>query len=160
MAYPMTTGIPTGYGYPAYQSPYPDQLAQMRQQQYPQQMPAMQNQQQQNSNFFWVQGEAGAKAFLAVPGAPPVLLLDSESPRFYLKSADGLGVPSLETFEYNKITPGTQTAQSKSEATNYVTQDAIDRVRAELAELNKRIDLLTAPKATRTNGKKEAADNG
>ena len=75
-------------GYPPYYPPpVPDQLAQLRQQQM--QPPMMQTapsqpQQTDPSGIIWVQGEAGAKAYLVAPGNT-VQLWDSEDQVIYLK---------------------------------------------------------------------------
>lgn len=50
----------------------------------------------------WVQGEAGAKAYLLAPGKR-ILLMDSESDTFYVKSTDQNGVPlPLRIFDYKE----------------------------------------------------------
>lgn len=91
------------------------------------------------SGLNWVQGEAGAKSWFVTPGST-VLLMDSESMRFYLKSADMNGVPSLRTFEYNEV--GTQKPQETAHPVNYVTVDVFDGFRSEVM---KRLDDLSEP---------------
>ena len=44
----------------------------------------------QNNTFQWVQGQAGAEAYLVAPGAS-VILMDSNAPVIYFKSADNSG---------------------------------------------------------------------
>lgn len=44
----------------------------------------------QNNTFQWVQGQAGAEAYLVAPGAS-VILMDSNAPVIYFKSADQNG---------------------------------------------------------------------
>lgn len=81
------------YGYPAayYNSPY------MQTYQQPQQ-PA------QSNGIQWVQGEAGAKAY-NVSAGQSMLLMDSESQSFYIKSTDGSGMPlPLRIFDYTERT--------------------------------------------------------
>ena len=86
--------------------PYPDRLTQL-QNQYQQavNVPQMQTlpQQQVNQGLLWVSGEIGAKSYLVAPNST-VLLMDSDSSRFYLKSADNAGMPSLRIFEYSEVT--------------------------------------------------------
>ena len=67
--------------------------------QLPNQQPVRQN----NSGFVWVQGgEAGAKSYLVAPGET-VMLMDSENPVFFLKSADASGMPMpLRIFDYKE----------------------------------------------------------
>ena len=62
------------------------------------QQPMMQQQQQQ-TGINWVQGEAGAKAYIVAPGQT-VQLWDSEEKIIYLKSADASGMPSMKILDY------------------------------------------------------------
>ena len=48
--------------------------------------------QQNNNSLIWVQGEQAAKSYMVAPNTT-VLLMDSESQRFYLKSSDASGMP-------------------------------------------------------------------
>ena len=59
----------------------------------------------QNQNgLIWVQGEAGAKSYMIAPNST-VMLMDSESQRFFLKSTDVSGMPQpLRIFEYHETT--------------------------------------------------------
>lgn len=86
--------------------PYADRLTQL-QSQYQQtvNIPQMQTTQQPqvNQGLLWVSGEVGAKSYLVAPNST-VLLMDSDSQRFYLKSADNSGMPSLRIFEYSEVT--------------------------------------------------------
>ena len=83
--------------------PYPDRLTQL-QNQYQQavNVPQMVPQPQVNQGLLWVSGEVGAKSYLVAPNST-VLLMDSDSSRFYLKSADNAGMPSLRIFEYKEV---------------------------------------------------------
>lgn len=106
---------PTIQNYPNYQSmpqPYADRLTQL-QSQYQQtvNIPQMQAvpQPQVNQGLLWVSGEIGAKSYLVAPNST-VLLMDSDAQRFYLKSADNAGMPSLRIFEYKEVTNATTTS--------------------------------------------------
>ena len=67
-------------------------------------MNTYQSQTQQSNGIVWVQGEAGAKSFLVAPNQS-VLLMDSESNVFYIKSSDASGMPlPLRVFEYTETT--------------------------------------------------------
>ena len=77
----------------------------------------------------WVQGEAGAKSWFVAPGST-VLLMDSESMRFYLKSADMNGIPAMRTFEYNEI--GTHRPQEATQSVNFVTMDEFNEFKNEV----------------------------
>lgn len=131
---------PMNYPYYGYQGQMmtqavPDQLSQLRAPQSPPQ-----------SGILWVQGEDAAKAYLVAAGNS-VLLMDSESNRFYIKSTDASGMPQpLRVFDY------TERASARAPAapapSEFVT-------RAEFDALAQKIEALTAPK-TET----EVIDNG
>ncbi len=139
------------YPYTPYQNPYyqpyqpamPDQLAQLRQNQMMQNQQQMaqtmqaqpQQQQPDGGSIIWVQGEAGAKAYLVAPGNT-VQLWDSENQVIYLKSADMSGMPSMRILDYTERTASPKTAPVGPQApqVQYVT----------LAEFNALADRLTA----------------
>lgn len=110
--------------YPNYQPyQYQDQLNQLRNSPLQGQFVPPMQQRPDASGLNWVQGEAGAKSWIVTPGAT-VLLMDSEGMKFYLKTADANGVPSLRTFEYAEVSP--QKTQKPAEGANYVTVESFD----------------------------------
>lgn len=130
MAYPS---FYTPYQPQFYQPPMADQLGQLRQGQYQQQMP----QSQQSNPIIWVQGEAGAKSYLTAPGNT-VLLMDSESSSFYLKSSDASGMPlPLRIFDYAERTaaPKTPPAAQQAPEVEYVTRREYDALAARVEAL-------------------------
>lgn len=122
-------------GYPAYApaQAMPDQLAQLRAQQYPQQGFPPQQAAQQSAGLIWVQGEAGAKSYMVAPGSS-VLLMDSEQCAFYLKSADGAGMPSMRAFDYVERAPQRQPPPS-APAAEYVTRGEFNALAAKIEAL-------------------------
>lgn len=117
--------------YPGQPYQYQDQLNQLRN--APMQTQPMQYQpQRQETGLNWVQGEAGAKSWFITPGST-VLLMDSEAQRFYLKSADLSGIPSMRTFEYTEIT-GAQLPAMQA-APQAVTREEFDRLAQIVAQL-------------------------
>ena len=117
--------------YPGQPYQYQDQLNQLRN--APMQTQPMQYQpQRQDTGLNWVQGEAGAKSWFITPGST-VLLMDSEAQRFYLKSADPSGIPSMRTFEYTEIT-GAQLPVMQT-APQAVTREEFDRLAQIVAQL-------------------------
>ena len=139
---------PMNYGYP-----YQDRLAQL-QNQYQQavnvpQMPQMQQPPQTNQGLLWVSGEVGAKSYLVAPNST-VLLMDSDSSRFYLKSADNSGMPSLRIFEYKEVTNMAQNAPQDSRTSEnnldgrYVTRDEYDSLKRKYEEITARLDGMAA----------------
>ena len=89
----------------AYNNGFPINYPQM----YPQynyvpQQPQVVQQPQQDNGILWVQGEAGAKSWAVAPGKS-VMLMDSESNTFYIKSSDNSGMPMpLRIFDYKERT--------------------------------------------------------
>lgn len=111
-----------GYGYPYYNA-VPDQLAQLK---------------TPNAGCMptWVQGEAGAKSYLVAPNTT-VLLMDSESERFFIKTADASGMPlPLRVFEYHETAQNRPTNDFSFDPTNYVTREEFEELRANLPVCN------------------------
>lgn len=98
------------------------------------------------NNLNWVQGESGARAWIVAPNNT-ILLMDSESQRFFIKSADNAGMPSMRVFEYTEI--GNQAPVNNAINAEYATKQ-------DIAELNARIDALgsfEAPKIEKKRGR-------
>lgn len=96
-------------------------------------------QQQAQSGINWVQGIDAAKAYIVAAGNS-VLLLDSESQCFYIKSTDASGMPQpLRIFDYTERTA--DIAEDVSRET-YATKDEV----AELLERIKKLENRRKPK--------------
>lgn len=129
--------------YPAYQP-------QMYQNQY---MP----QTQQNSGLIWVQGIEAAKSY-PVSAGQSVLLMDSESNAFFIKTADASGMPlPLRVFDYsertaNNVPKSSQEAHAEPsiDLSAYVTRD----------ELESRIKEIMAVRRNPDNQQKGGQNNG
>lgn len=137
MAYPTT------YMYQQpYTQPYQDRLAQL-QAQYNQTIPQMSVAQPQvNQGLLWVQGEAGAKSYLVAPSTT-VLLMDSESQRFYLKSTDSAGMPNLRTFEYSEVLTNVSPQNDTDNLdAKYVTRNEYNSLKLQYEELLEKIDMF------------------
>ena len=126
-------------GFPMnYQQMYP-QYATSFQPQMMQQQPQMT--QQNDTGILWVQGEAGAKSWAVAPGKS-VMLMDSESNTFYIKSSDQSGMPMpLRIFDYTERTVQSQqhpqVAQTQEiDTSKFVTWEGLDKRLNEL--LNKK----------------------
>ena len=135
------------YYAPFYRPTYYDQVQQSQMgqynPQYQQPMGQFQNQQpvrQNNGGFVWIQGgEAGAKSYLVAPGET-VMLMDSENPVFFLKSADASGMPMpLRIFDYKERTETPSQAFSGSVEAhnvnfdNFVTREEFEQRMASMA---------------------------
>lgn len=102
-------------------------------------------QQQNDTGILWVQGEAGAKSWAVAPGKS-VMLMDSESNTFYIKSSDQSGMPMpLRIFDYqerNQQPTQNQVAQHQEvDTSQFVTWDAF----------NKKLDELFTKKEVNEN---------
>lgn len=128
---------------------------------YPAYQPQMyQNQYspQQNGGLIWVQGIEAAKSY-PVSAGQSVLLMDSESNSFFIKTADASGMPlPLRIFDYTertansvpKTAPEAHTEPS-IDLSDYVTRD----------ELESRIKEIMAVKRNADNQqRKEGQNNG
>ena len=93
---------------------------------------------QQSSGLIWVQGIEGAKSHFVAAGQS-VLLMDSESNTFFIKSADQSGMPMpLRVFDYTERkqpTRATETAVSGAlQDSEYITRSEFEeRIAAILA---------------------------
>lgn len=128
----------------------------------PQALPTMQSQAfspaPSSNGINWVSGESGAKSWIVGRGES-VLLMDSESQCFYLKSADASGMPlPLRVFDYTERTQNTpQAAQTvlNQSNDNFITRNEFDDLKAKYEELERQVKSSSKP-AVR---KKEVADN-
>lgn len=131
----------------AYYNPYypnngamPDILGQLRGQQMPMQQPMqMQQPQPQSNGIVWVQGESAAKSYPVAPNTT-VMLLDSESSTFYLKTSDASGMPlPLRVFDYKERTQTPSVlptvapnSDSDIDFNNFVTYEKLNEILASL----------------------------
>ena len=107
-------------GFPiTYQQMYPQYIPSSFQPQMMQQQPQM-TQQVNDTGILWVQGEAGAKSWAVAPGKS-VMLMDSESNTFYIKSSDNSGMPMpLRIFDY------TERTNQSTQPVNVIQHEQID----------------------------------
>lgn len=143
-------------GYPTSYTPYPQQYLQ----QYP--LPQPQNQNANVSNMLWVQGEAGAKAYLVAPNTT-VQLWDSERQTIYLKSADASGMPSIKTLDYtirNDAVKSPIEGFQKAEGIN-VSQNDFNSLQAQINALRDDFEAYCRKESRNEpalHGNNEAAD--
>ena len=135
--------------------PYADRLTQL-QNQYQQAVNVPQvgaqmslPQPQVNQGLLWVSGEIGAKSYLVAPNST-VLLMDSDSSRFYLKSADNAGMPSLRIFEYTEVTNVPQNAPQalntdlKELDSKYVKREEYEGLKRQYERIMERLDSMVS----------------
>lgn len=79
----------------------------------------------QMNTYSYVNGMEGAKQYQIMPNQS-VLLMDSENPMFYLKTANQMGQSTIRAFRFEEIKP-------KEE--RYATEESV-------AELSKKMDEI------------------
>lgn len=133
----------------AYLQQYQQQIPQMPQQVPQDQMqPVAQTQQPSqvfNQGILWVQGEAGAKSYLVAPGAR-VLLLDSEGSKFYIKSVDQMGMPTMHTYEYKEVFPNQMPpVVAEVKEPEYATHEDVEYLKNQIEELKQKLEVKHEP---------------
>lgn len=133
--------LTANYGYQPqpFSGAVPDQMTQLRQPYIPPMyaQPAVNPQSPaQDTGIIWVQGEAGAKAYMVAPGNT-VVLWDSESNTIYIKSADMAGMPTTRILDWQER-PASSGNIKQNQINQYVTRDEFDALAA-------RIDTMTTP---------------
>ena len=132
MAY--NNGFPIGYQqmYPTYNYVPQQQLNQPVVQQMTQPV--------NDTGILWVQGEAGAKSWAVAPGKS-VMLMDSESNTFYIKSSDQSGMPMpLRIFDYTERTQqstqpvNTIQHEPQIDTSQFITREELDKRLSEFVQ--------------------------
>lgn len=134
--------------------------------QQPQMMPTQMSGTSSN-DIIWVQGEAGAKAYLVAPNNT-VTLWDSESPTIYLKTADMNGVPSMRILDFTERNINTSKTPENAPKTHectcgdkYATKEQINDLRGKIDDLTAKYEELSHPiveKSKTTTKKTKEAD--
>lgn len=105
-------------------------------------------QQPRTNEFAWVQGEAGAKAFIVPPGMT-CWLMDSESPTFYMKTTDVNGMPQpLRIFDFKERTESIKQEQP------YVTREEMKAYIDELLKKGEVNESIVQPATVQPNSTK------
>ena len=163
---------PTIQNYSNYQpmpQPYADRLTQL-QNQYQQtvNVPQMVPQPQVNQGLLWVSGEVGAKSYLVAPNST-VLLMDSDTQRFYLKSADNAGMPRLRIFEYKEVTNAPTTSVNAPNFDEnvlndkFVTREEYEGLKKQYESIMERLNRMVSdnePSEPTTKPKSRRGGNG
>ena len=126
-------------GFPiTYPQMYPQYNYVPQMQQQVQQQPVVQ--QQNDTGILWVQGEAGAKSWAVAPGKS-VMLMDSESNTFYIKSSDQSGMPMpLRIFDYTERTQqstqpvNTIQHEPQIDTSQFITREELDKRLSEFVQ--------------------------
>lgn len=127
--------------YPYYPQPVPDQLAQLRQNQF-------QQPRQEAPSIVWVQSEQEALNYLVAPNSA-VTLWDSNSPVVYLKQADASGKPSMKVYDLVERTQR-PVQPPKTPAIEYAPLSRLEALEARLNELTAVKESSKSAKRTTT----------
>lgn len=113
---------------------------------------------QTNQGLIWVQGEAAARSYLVAANST-VLLMDSEESRFYIKSANGAGMPSMQIYEYKEVQDAPQSPQGAQTDLDdkYVTRAEYDALSHKYAEILDRLNSFSTSDISSENGSRPAA---
>ena len=142
-------------------NPYQDRLSQL-QNNYQQ---TVGTPSQVNQGLLWVSGEVGAKSYLVAPNST-VLLMDSDAQRFYLKSADSSGMPSLRIFEYSEVNKTPQNAPHapysdlKELDSKYVTRSEYEGLKRQYEKVLERLEIIGSDNEAIDNGKPKTKAKG
>lgn len=118
-------------------------------------VPQYQQPQQQTpmNQYAYVNGIEGAKSYLMQPNQT-VMLMDSDSPICYMKSANGMGQSTLRYFKLVEVSESDLKAnQNTNINTDYVSK-------AEFEALSKRMDELSMIIQKSENKANEVVNNG
>ncbi len=129
------------YSRPLYPSAYQPIQPQFGNSYMAQQQPQMQQVPQQqtvtNTGIQWVQGIEGAKSYQVQPGTSAILM-DSESPTFFIKSANAAGMPELHSYAFQEVHEGKGQVISQPPA-NYVSQQDFMALKNQFEEFQSQV---------------------
>ena len=118
-----------------------------------------------NQGLLWVSGEVGAKSYLVAPNST-VLLMDSDAQRFYLKSADSSGMPSLRVFEYSEVNNTPQNALQAPQSdfkeldSKYVTRSEYEGLKRQYEKVLEKLEIIGSDNEAVDNGKPKTKSKG
>ena len=96
------------------------------------------------TNIQYVQGEAGAKGYPLANGYT-MLLMDSEDQKFYIKSTDATGMPTMKKFKFEEI------VEPEPKKIEYVTKADFDNFANQIISLLQPKEIKET-KATKSKG--------
>lgn len=112
-------------------------------------------QQQNNNAMVWVQGEAGAKAYV-LPNGTTLPLWDSEAPVVYIKSVDSSGKPSMTILDYvDRNAPPEQELQD----IQYVTLEQFNTLNDQVGSLSGLVSEIEKKMSERQKGQQPQQQN-
>ena len=110
-------------------------------------------QQTQMTQCYWVNGAEGAKAFQMIPNQT-AMLMDSDNPICYMKSANSMGQSTLRYFKLIEI----KESDLKNNPNNELNNDYV--LKSDFEGLIKRVDELSSIIKNTQNKETEVVNNG
>lgn len=98
-----------------------------------------------NTGIQWVQGKEGAKSYQVQPGSS-VILMDSERQMFYIKSANGAGMPELHSYAFQEVHEGSAQVIPSVPPADYVPKSDFEQLKGQFDELQKQFQFLLRDK--------------
>lgn len=107
------------------------------------------NQTQGGNDLIWVQGEAGARAYMVAPGRT-VVLWDAEAATLYVKTADTNGMPSMRILDFTERplnAPKTPNSGVCECGDKFATKEDVNALTAKIDEMAAKYEALSVKKA-------------
>lgn len=85
---------------------------------------------QMKNNIIWVQGKENARSMQLQPNST-VILLDTQSNKFYIKTTDEIGLGKIRIFNYTEeqdSEQNTNTPNKEIDLSNYVTRQQLEEI--------------------------------
>lgn len=81
--------------------------------------------QNRQNGIIWVQGEEGARAYMIPPNSTAMMLDSDNEGKFYIKTADNIGMSNLRTFSFKEIID----VQPVENPDKYATKDDLQELK-------------------------------
>lgn len=145
---------------PNYFNPMPQMAENQGQFQFqtPMQTNTPMQQTQITNDMIWVLNENEATSYPVAPNNS-VVLWDKSNPTIYVKSVNAQGVPSMRTLDFTERTQNIQENAPKTHECNcgdkFATKEEIDKIKANIEELEEKYKTLTDKSKTKTKKESE-----
>lgn len=107
---------------------------------------------QPDTSIVWVQGESGAKAY-PVQSGKSVVLFDSESEHFFIKTTDASGMPQpLRIFSYKEASE--VEIKPQIDTSNFITREEFEEAIDSLRRYQRKENRNGKPIIQRTNAER------
>ena len=95
------------------------------------------NKQNDNTiNLVYVNGYESAKDVIIQPNQR-VWIMNTNCQEFYIKTADGMGVSTLDCYEFTKFDPKMREINGSKQTTDYVKRDEFDTLKSKIEAIEK-----------------------